>query len=243
MRKIILILPLVLMLTACGEIVNYENLGPATIYNMGYSELQKKNYSTAAENFAQIERNHPYSSWATRGLAMTAYASYLDNQYADAIYYADVFTNTHPGSQLMPYMLYLKAMSYYMQIPNVQRDQSNTIKAMEVMNELLKRFPNSPYAEDVKTKLEISYNYLAGQEMEIGRKALSKRDFIGAINRFQMVIKNYDTTAQTPEALYRLIEAHLLLGISEQARPYAVILDHNYPDNEWNARAKTLIKI
>jgi outer membrane protein assembly factor BamD len=240
MPKIFLLL--LLLLSACAQDTNFETLGPGEIYDIAYKKLMDKDYSEASDTFAEVERNHPYSKWAGPSMVMTAYANYQGGQYLDTISYADAFLDSHPGSPLVPYVLYLKAMSYYMQIPNVERDQSDSLKSMQVMQELLKRFPDTEYAKDVETKIEIAKNYLAGQEMEIGRKYLLHHDFIGAINRFQNVVKNFDTTAQTPEALYRLVETNLILGLPSEAKIYAKVLNLNYPKSDWNKKTLKILQ-
>ena len=164
---------------------------------------------------------------------MAAYANYLDNQYDSAIVALDRFIQLHPSNKDAPYAYYLKGLSYYEQISNITRDQQMTALAMRSLRELVSRFPNSKYARDAKLKIELTLDHLAGKDMSIGRYYLKQRKYLAAINRFKKIVDRYQTTTHVPEALHRLVEAYLALGIVTEAKKMASVLGHNYPGSEW----------
>jgi len=164
---------------------------------------------------------------------MAAYSYYQQNRYDDAIVALDRFIQLHPTNRDVAYAYYLKGLSYYEQISDVARDQEMTEKALSTLDELIKRFPTSKYARDAKLKLDLTYDHLAGKEMEIGRYYHNQGHYLAAINRFKAVIDNYQTTTHVPEALHRLTEAYLALGVPDEARKTAAILGHNFPGSEW----------
>ena len=203
------------------------------LYNNAMDLLEAKNYEKAAGLFDEVERQHPYSVWATKGQLMAAYALYQSNQYDEAIVALDRFVQLHPANKDAPYALYLKALSYYEQISDVARDQTMTELAMKTLNELTTRYPGSKYARDAKIKIGLTQSHLAGKEMWVGRYYLNQGNYLAAINRFKSVIDNYQTTTHVPEALHRLTEAYLAIGVEEEARRTAAVLGHNYPGSEW----------
>ena len=195
--------------------------------------MDEGRYIPAAKEFDEVERQHPYSEWARRSMLMSAYANYKVNQYDEAILNAQRFISLHPGNRDVPYAYYLIGLSYYEQISDVGRDQKMTENAMAAFTELVRRFPASEYARDARLKIDLTQDHLAGKEMEIGRYYLKRHDYIAAINRFRVVVEKYQTTTHTPEALERLTEAYLALGIQTEAQTAAAILGYNYPGSEW----------
>ena len=203
------------------------------LYNLAMDQLAAGDAAAAAQNFDEVERQHPYSVWARRAQIMGAYAYYLTNQYDDAILAAQRFIQLHPGNKDVPYAQFLIAISYYEQITDVGRDQKMTERALSALDEINKRYPDTDYARDARLKLDLARDHLAGKEMEIGRYYLTRRQYTASINRFRTVIEDYQTTTHVPEALHRLTEAYLALGVSEEAQTAAAVLGHNFPGSEW----------
>ena len=219
-----------------------ENESVAKLYNTGLENLKKEYYRTAAKNFDEVERQHPYSSWATRAILMSAYAQYMRNSYDDAINAAQRFISLHPGHKDAPYAYYLIAISYYEQIEDVKRDQSSTEKALAALDEVSTRFPGTVYAQDAANKAVLARDHLAGKEMEVGRYYLKRNSLLAAINRFKTVVTKYQTTTQVPEALYRLTEAYYALGVQSEAQTAAAVLGANFPASHWYKDAYALLK-
>jgi outer membrane protein assembly factor BamD len=225
---------LVLLLAGCGGAEKpYVEEPPETLYNKGYNYMQEGKFKDAADAFDQVEQQHPYSEWATRGQLMAAYAAYLRDSYDDAVIALDRFIELHPGHKDVAYAYYLKGLSYYEQITDVGRDQRNTELALQAFTELINRFPDTDYARDARLKVDLTRDHLAGKEMEIGRFYENRAQYIAAINRFRRVIENYQTTTHVPEALHRLTECYLALGIKDEAQEAAAVLGHNFPGSDW----------
>lgn len=225
-----------LALAACSSTPDelpYVERPAEDIYNEALAEMDEENYEEAAKLFDEVERQHPYSQWATRAQLMAAYAHYEDLKYDDAILALDRFIQLHPGSDQIGYAYYLKALSYYEQITDVERDQKITEQARDVLGEIIRRFPGSEYARDAKLKYELTSDHLAGKEMEIGRYYMRQNAYNAAISRFRSVVEKYQTTSHVPEALHRLTEAYLALGVTEEATAAAAVLGHNYPGSAW----------
>ncbi len=223
-----------LALAACTvKEPEYKERPVAEIYNTAMDLLQRTEFKAAAAEFDEVERQHPYSVWATKAQLMAAYAYYQSNRYDDAIIALDRFSQLHPAHRDTPYAYYLKALCYYEQISDVARDQKMTELALKALDEVVKRFPTSQFAKDAKVKIDLTYDHLAGKEMEIGRYYLKQRQYLAAINRFKTVVKQYETTTHVPEALHRLTEAYMALGITDEARKSAAVLGHNFPGSEW----------
>jgi len=203
------------------------------LYNDALDFLQQKQYRSATETFDDVERQHPYSIWATKAQIMVAYTYYLANHYDEAILALDRFIHLHPSNRDVAYAHYLKGLSYYEQISDVARDQKITELAMTSFQELVTRYPNSKYARDAKVKMDLTYDHLAGKEMEVGRYYHTQRQYLASINRFRAVVDEYQTTTHTPEALLRLTEAYFALGLTAEARKTAAVLGHNFPGSEW----------
>jgi outer membrane protein assembly factor BamD len=213
----------------------------ATLYNGGLAEMQSGNYSRAQKKFAEVERQHPYSKWATKAILMQAFSAYQRRGYDDAVNASQRFITLHPGHKDAPYAYYLIALSQYERIADVRRDQRQTEKAVEALEEIARRYPDSPYAADAKQKAKLAYDHLAAKEMEVGRYYAKRGDYLAGINRYKKVITDYQQTSQTPEALYRLTEAYMALGILSEAQTAAAVLGQNYPNSEWYRDAYQLV--
>jgi outer membrane protein assembly factor BamD len=213
------------------------------LYNEGLYLLNtKKDIKAAAKKFEEVDRQHPYSEWARKSLIMTAYAYYESNQYDDCINAARRYVTLHPGSPDAAYAQFLIGSSYFDQIPDISRDQSRTERAVEALDEVVRRYPTSEYAAAAKRKIEVARDQLAGKEMEIGRWHLDRREFTGAINRFKVVVTRYQRTRHVEEALLRLTEAYMALGIVDEAQTSAAVLGHNFPDSSWYKDAYALMQ-
>jgi len=233
------------VLAACSgseEKFAYVERPVEIIYNEAIDQLEKRRYRDAVLLFDEVERQHPYSAWARRAMLMSAFASYQSNQYDDTINSVDRFVALHPGNRDVPYAYYLKAVSYYEQIRDVGRDQDYTANALNALNEVVRRFPSSEYARDARLKIDLTLDHLAGKEMYVGRYYLRRDQHIAAINRFRNVIERYQTTTHVPEALHRLTEAYLELGVLEEAQKAAAVLGYNYPGSEWYRDSYRLLK-
>ncbi len=218
--------------------------GPSAekLYAEGQKLLSQKEYKKAAKQFEEVERQHPYSPWARRGILMTAFAHYERNEYDNTILAANRFVTLYPGHKDAPYAYYLIGLSYYEQIIDVGRDQRVTQQALDALTEVERRFPDSQYAADSKRKSILARDHLAGKEMKVGRYYLKKHAYVAAINRFRTVVTNYQTTSHTPEALMRLSEAYMALGVKGEAQTAAAVLGHNFPDTQWYQDSYTLLK-
>ena len=219
----------------------YVERPPDQIYSQGMTELRAGNYASAAEQFNEVERQHPYSQTATQSQIMAAYAQYQAMKYDEAIVSLDRFIQLHPGHPRIDYAYYLKALCYYEQISDVRRDQKMTQLALDSLNEVVRRFPDTAYARDARLKLDLAYDHLAGKEMEVGRYYLKRGNYNAAINRFRNVVERYQTTSHVPEALHRLTESYAALGLTEEARKTAAVLGHNYPGSDWYEDSYALV--
>ena len=212
-----------------------------TLYNDAQDALKARNYKRAVKTFEEVESQYPYSEWAMRAQVMAAYAHYRNGDYDDAIALLGRFVKLHPSNKNTPYAFYLIALSYYDQISDVGRDQKMTQLALQALNDVIQRFPQSDYARDARIKLDLVYDHLAGKEMEIGRYYLHQHEYIAAVNRFKYVIDHYQTTSHVPEALHRLTENYLKLGVKDEAKRYAAVLGHNFPGSDWYQDAYALL--
>lgn len=235
---------LLIALAACGGSKNdtaYIEKPVDDLYNKAMDALVAENYQTAAKTFDEVESQHPYSAWATKSQLMQVYALYEADKYDEAIIAADRFITLHPGHRDVAYAYYLKAICYYMQIVDVGRDQKLTELALKALDDVVRRFPDSKYARDAKLKLDFTRDHLAGKEMEIGRYYLKRQEYLAAINRFKRVVDNYQTTTHVPEALERLVECDLALGLTNEAKENAAVLGFNYPGSRWYTDAYALV--
>jgi outer membrane protein assembly factor BamD len=213
-----------------------------TLYNAAKERLDRGQYKIAGALFDEVERQHPYSIWARRAQLMSAFSYYLARSYTESIASAQRFLSIHPGNRDAPYALYLVAVDYYEQVQDVTRDQKITQQAMDALNELIRRYPDSAYAADARLKVDLVRDHLAGKEMEIGRFYQRRRDWLAATIRFRKVIDEYQTSSHTGEALMRLTESYLALGVPEEAKKAAAVLGANYPGSKWYERAYQLIR-
>jgi outer membrane protein assembly factor BamD len=211
------------------------------IYAAAWFEIGRDNWLEAGRQFDEVERQHPYSIWARRALLMSAYCYYEGNRYPEAIDAANRFIQLHPGNKDVPYAYYLKAISMYEQISDVNRDQQATEEALTALQDLTQRFPDTEYARDARLKVDLTRDHLAGKEMTVGRFYLRQGEYLAAINRFHTVIDKYQTTSHTAEALERLTEAYLALGVVKEAQTAAAVLGYNYPGSQWYMDAYTLL--
>ncbi len=231
------------LLAACSgtKEEEYVERDVGEIYNMAGNYLDDRQYRFAAAYFDEVERQHPYSAWARRAQLMAAYSYYMSNKYEDAVLAAERFLALHPGNKDAPYAYYLIAICYYEQISDVGRDQKMTEMAMSALQEVVRRFPNTDYARDAALKLELTRDHLAGKEMAVGRFYLNAQEYLAAAMRFRTVVEKYNTTTHVPEALHRLTETYLALGMIDEARAAAAVLGHNYPGDKWYKRSYALL--
>jgi len=213
-----------------------------TLYTLAKRRLDQGRYKEAAILFDEVERQHPYSIWARRSQLMSAFAYYMDKSYTESIQAAQRFISVHPGNRDAPYAYYLVALGYYEQIADVTRDQKITNQAMDALGELVRRYPNSKYAADARLKMDLVRDHLAGKEMEVGRFYETRGQWLAATLRFRNVIDQYQTTTHIPEALMRLTETYLALGVPEEAQKAAAVLGANYPGTDWYKRAYKLMQ-
>ncbi|MDG2479650.1 MAG: outer membrane protein assembly factor BamD [Alphaproteobacteria bacterium] len=229
-------------LTGCGsDPVLYVERPVEDLYNDAVDYLQTGDYQDAARAFDEVERQHPYSQWATRAQIMAAYAYYEAGSYDESIFAADRFIQLHPGHKDVAYAYYLIGQSYYERISDVKRDQRMTELAQDAFREVLRLFPASEYGRDAKLKLELTEDHLAGKEMDIGRWYQQREEYVGAINRFRSVIIGYQTTSHVPEALLRLTESYMALGVVGEAQNAAAVLGYNFPGSPWYEDAYALL--
>jgi outer membrane protein assembly factor BamD len=213
------------------------------LYNEGlYLLNDKREYKSAAKKFEEVDRQHPYSDWARKSLIMSAFAYYESGDYDESITAAKRYVTLHPGSPDAAYAQFLIGSSYFDRIPDISRDQDRTEKAVAELEEVVRKFPSSEYAISAKKKIDIARDQLAGKEVDIGRWYMQKKDYTGAINRFKVVVTRYQTTRHVEEALMRLTEAYMTLGIVDEAQTSAAVLGHNFPDSPWYQDAYNLVK-
>ncbi len=239
------VLALVVLLGACSgarEQESFAEASPQELFAQAQRLLEQKRYERAAKAFEEVERQHPFAPQAVEAQLMAAYAYYQNADYDAAIAAARRFIELHPGHKDVPYALYLIGQSWYEQIEIVERDQSASEKALQAFRDLIRRFPDSEYAKDARLKIDLVLDHLAGKEMDIGRFYQRRRAYLAAINRFRRVVEDYQTTTHVPEALYRMVESYLALGLPEEAQKAAAVLGRNYPDSKWYRRAYALVK-
>lgn len=212
------------------------------LYNKAMDQLAQRRYKESAKAFEEVEREHPYSIWATKAELMAAYSLYQENSYQDAINALNRFIQLHPGNRDIAYAYYLRALCYYEQVTDVGRDQSSGEQALSSLEELIRRYPETSYARDARHKIDLVRDQLAGKELMIGRFYESRGQYLAAINRFKVVVNKYQTTSQVPEALHRLVECYMALGIVDEARKTAAVLGYNYPRSQWYIDSYELVE-
>jgi len=235
---------LALVVAACSRpdpLERAEEMPPQELYATAERLLGEESYEKAAKAFEEVERQHPYSEYATRAQLMAAVAHYRGGDYDAAIAAAQRFVELHPGHPDVPYALYLIGESWYEQLESVERDQTAAERALEAFRDLVRRHPDSDWSKDARLKIDLLLDHLAGREMEVGRFYAERGQWLAACNRFQRVVEDYQTTVHVPEALYRLVECYLALGLPEEAKRAASVLGHNYPDSKWYRRAYALV--
>jgi len=222
-------------LGACSsdDEIEYRELTVYEIYNQATEYLEEERFRDAALYFDEVERQHPYSVWATKSKLMSAYSHYMNNKYDESIASLDRFIQVHPGNRDVVYAYYLKALCYYEQISDVERDQDMTQSALIALEDVITRFPGTAYARDARLKIDLTRDHLAGKEMAVGRFYLNRDHYLSAINRFKVVVQEYGNTTHAPEALFRLTEAYTALGLRQEARRSAAVLGYNYPGSDW----------
>lgn len=235
------------VLTGCSTTKNkadtqYVARDVSTLYNAGKKELDRGRFKIAAALFDEVERQHPYSPWARRAQLMSAFSYYMNRDYSESISAAQRFLSIHTGNKDAPYAYYLIALCYYEQIADVTRDQKITQQSLDALGELIRRYPNTRYAADARLKLDLVNDHLAGKEMEVGRFYQRRGQWLAATLRFRTVVDKYQTTTHTPEALERLVESYLSLGIPAEAQKAAAVLGRNYPGSKWYERSYKLMQ-
>lgn len=233
-----------LTVSACSgdkEDLPYVERPAEQIFQEAEAAMKAEEYKTAAKLFDEVERQHPYSQWATKAQLRAAYAHYQNLKYDDAILALDRFIQLHPGSPDVAYAYYMRALCYYEQITDVRRDQRMTRQALDALSEVVRRFPDTQYARDARLKIDLTNDHLAGKEMEVGRFYLRQNQYTAALGRFRTVIEQYQTTSHVPEALHRLVECYLALGVVDEAKTAAAVLGHNFPGSEWYVDSYALL--
>ncbi|GAN71599.1 outer membrane protein assembly factor BamD [Acetobacter syzygii] len=215
---------------------------PETLYNNGIDALRTRRYELAAAEFETLQQNYPYSGYIPNAQLMEGYAYYLKTKYPEAVQQLNRFISLHPTSTDSAYAYYLRALCFYEQIADVRRDQQGTAEAMDALEEVVTRFPQSKYARDAQLKIDLCRDHLAGKEMLVGRYYQRERNYEGAINRYQRVVQDFQTTNHVPEALERMVEVYLDLGLTDQARKAATVLGYNYSGSQWYKYAYDKLK-
>ena len=236
LRRLSLLTAAALVAAGCAtgdDGIAYVERPAEEIYSTALDSLEAGDFVDAAAQFDEVERQHPYSQWATRSQLMAAFAHYQELNYDEAVIALDRFIRLHPGNEQIDYAYYLKALCYYERISDVARDQRMTELAMQALEDVMRRFPDTEYARDASLKLDLTRDQLAGKEMSIGRYYLDRAHYNAAINRFRRVVDNFQTTSHVPEALHRLTEAYLGLGLTGEAQMTAAVLGHNFPGSDW----------
>jgi len=229
-------------LAACaGDEALYVEKSVETLYDEALDALTDGRHSDAYRGFEEVERQHPYSPWATKAQLMAVYSYYAANKYDDSILAATRFIQLHPGHRDIAYAYYIRAICDYERIADVGRDQAVTQGALASLRDVSLRFPQTKYARDARLKIDLALDHIAGKEMHIGRYYLIRGHYGAAINRFRRVIEAYQTTTHVPEALHRLTEAYLSLGVTTEAQAAAAVLGHNFPGSRWYADSYALL--
>jgi len=243
MKKLLVIFLSVYLTVSCASKKEDTSLLSAeTLYTKAYKRLNKNDYEKAAEYFEKVEVEHPYSKWAVKSKLMGAYAYYKNNKYDDAIMALDRFIKYHPGNKDIAYAYYLRGICYYDQINDAKKDQTAARQAYDALSEVVYMFDETKYAADAKNKMKLALDHEAAHEMNIGRFYLKNKNYLSALNRFDVVVQKYQTTVHIEEALYREVEIYELLGLKNEAKRVFKVLELNYPESKWNQKASMLVK-
>ncbi|MEM7047664.1 MAG: outer membrane protein assembly factor BamD [Pseudomonadota bacterium] len=248
MKRFFYLFAVIFLLIGCGgasqdtSTAEQEGGSAEELYRLAYSQLRDQAYRAAARSFTDVERRYPYSRWAVRAQLMASYAYYMNQDYDEAILLIDRFLRLYPGNEQIAYAYYLRALSFYDQINEVRRDQTAAQHALEALQRVVDRFPQSEYARDAAYKIDLTYDQLAGKDMVIGRWYQNKSEYAAALGRFKRVVDLYETTNHIPEALHRITEVYLQLGLIDQARASAAVLGHNYPASPWYGDSYVLLQ-
>ena len=237
---------LLLILTACDlfgapKITEEQIVPPETLYNSALSDMDAQRYMTAITTLQKLERQHPYSQYNEKAKLMTVFANFQIGHWTDAITAADQYIALFPSSDQMPYVLYLKGNSYFNQITDATRDQQTSQNAMDAFRTIVQTYPKSQYAKDAADKLQVADDQLAAKEMSVGRYYEGNGQYAASIGRFRAVVDKYQTSSHIEEALFRLTEANLALGLITEAQTAAAVLGHNYPSSDWYKEAYDLL--
>ena len=243
---VILLCFLTVAISGCSTLkskpkIDIDTYSAKEIYDLAEDRLAKKRPQDAAKYFSEIERLYPYSEWAKRGLIMQAFSYHKDQDYENSRSAAQRYIDFFPAAEDAAYAQYILALSYYDQISEVGRDQDVTVKALQELRLLIERYPDSKYAKDSAEKFDMAFSFLAAKEMEVGRYYLQRGYYTSAVNRFRKVVQEFRTTDQTPEALYRLIECYLSLGLRGEAQSAAAILQESYSSTQWHKDSLILL--
>jgi len=212
------------------------------IYNQAFSRVERNDWDNAKLLFEEVERQHPFSKWARRAILMSAYSSYRSTDYEDSVATAQRFISLNPGNDSAPYAYYLIAINYYDQIYDVGRDQATTVSAQAALQQIIRRYPESDYASDARLKLQLTDDHLAGKELDVGRFYQKENQQLAAIGRFKNVVREYETTSQVEEAMHRLVESYVSLGVIGEAKLVGSVLGYNHPESEWYADSYELLE-
>lgn len=215
---------------------------PEVLYNQGLANLNAGKTTEAARKFEAIDKQHPFSEYARKALVMNAFVSYRNGQYQEAINSTNRYLNLYPQSEDAAYAQYIQGLAYTKQIPSVTQDQRPAMRAMEAMQVVVDKYPDSEYVDDAQAKIRFARDQLAGKEMQVGRYYLERKEYLAAISRFRTVVERYPTTNQVEEALARLVEAYYAMGVTGEAQTAAAVLGHNYPDSQWYADSYKLLQ-
>ena len=225
---------IVLLLASCADdSEKFDEMSVEQLYLIAVDRLENKKHKDAGVAFAEVERQHPYSDWSLNAQIMSGYSYYLAKKYEDAEESFQMFIQLHPGHEYVPYAMYMQGLIAYEQIPIIERDQTPAKESAEEFQKLINRFPNSEYAKDARLKIDLIRDHLAAKEVEIARFYQQKESHLAAINRLKLTVKEYQTSSQVPEALYRLVISYLALGLYDEAQATAAVLGHNYGDSQW----------
>jgi outer membrane protein assembly factor BamD len=251
-RMVFVMLPVLaspLLISACAsdkdiDLATYvEQTDPADVlYNQGLANMNAGRLKEASKKFDAIDRQHPYSEYGRKALVMGAFADYRQGKYEEAINAGKRYVQLYPTDPDAAYTQYIVGLSYFRQIRDVTQDQKESRRAIEAMEEVVQRWPDSEYVEDAKTKIRFARDQLAGKEMQVGRYYLERREYIAAVKRFRFVVENYSNTRHVEEALARLTEAYYAMGLTSEAQTAAAVLGHNYPDSEWYKDSYALLQ-